>query len=113
MVSVWMPNPSELKFDPVTTEWTYIRWLGDRKGIEAITQTWDKVVVDRAEELSSWVDFCHQIRKRGVTVYAYANNHYQGQGPATISKFIQLWSERALPEIAKRPTIIKQPRLFE
>jgi uncharacterized protein YecE (DUF72 family) len=29
----WMPSPSELKFDPITTDWTYIRWLGDRKSI--------------------------------------------------------------------------------
>jgi hypothetical protein len=24
-----MPNPAELKFDPITADWTYIRWLGD------------------------------------------------------------------------------------
>jgi len=24
------------KFDPITTDWTYIRWLRDRKGIEKI-----------------------------------------------------------------------------
>jgi uncharacterized protein YecE (DUF72 family) len=109
----WMPNPSELKFDPITADWTYIRWLGDRKGIEAITQTWGKVVVDRTEELSSWVDFCYQIKKRGVTVYAYANNHYQGHGPATIANFLKLWNDRGLPEIVKRPSAVKQPRLFE
>ena len=27
------------KFDPITTDWTYIRWLGDRKGIEKLTMT--------------------------------------------------------------------------
>jgi len=26
-----MPNPAELKFDPITAGWTYMRWLGDRK----------------------------------------------------------------------------------
>jgi uncharacterized protein YecE (DUF72 family) len=106
----WMPNPTELKFDPITADWTYIRWLGDRKGIEAVTQTWDKVVVDRTEELSSWVDFCYQIKKRGITVYAYANNHYQGHGPATIAKFIELWNEKGFPEIGKPPAPIKQPK---
>lgn len=109
----WMPSPAKLKFNPTTADWTYIRWLGNRKEIEAITETWDKVVVDRTEELSSWVDFCYQIRKRGVTVYAYANNHYAGHGPATISKFIELWNEKGLPEIGKPPGAIKQPRLFE
>jgi len=79
--------------------------------------TWDKVVVDRTEELSSWVDFCYQIRKRGVTVYAYANNHYQGHGPATIRQFIGLWREKGLPEIGKAPAVkrivAKQHTLFE
>jgi uncharacterized protein YecE (DUF72 family) len=103
----WMPSPAELKFDPITAGWTYIRWLGNRKEIEAITQTWGKVVVDRTEELSSWVDFCHEIRKRGVTVYAYANNHYQGHGPATISTFMELWREKGLPEIGKMPAVGK------
>jgi uncharacterized protein YecE (DUF72 family) len=114
----WMPNPSELKFDPITADWTYIRWLGDRKGIEAMTQTWDKVVVDRTEELSSWVDFCYQIKKRGVTVYGYANNHYQGHAPATIKDFIGLWNEKGFPEIGKK-AVQRKPvpdvhhRLFE
>jgi uncharacterized protein YecE (DUF72 family) len=55
-----MPSPSELSFDPVTADWTYIRWLGDRKGIEEQTMTWDKTVVDRTQELTSWVDFCYR-----------------------------------------------------
>jgi uncharacterized protein YecE (DUF72 family) len=109
----WMPNPSELKFDPITADWTYIRWLVNREEIEAVTQTSDKVVVDRVQELSSWVDFCYQIKNRGVTVYAYANNHYQGHGPATISKFVELWAEKGLPKIGKRPSAIRQPRLFQ
>ena len=110
----WLPNPTELKFDPITADWTYIRWLGDRKGIEEQTTTWDKAVVDRTTELSSWVDYCYQIRKRGVLIYAYANNHYSGHAPATIEQFRNLWREKGLPELNKpaqmRPT---QPLLFE
>ncbi len=60
----WMPNPAERDFDPITADRTYIRWLGDRKQIESHTMTWDKVAVDRAAELSSWVDYCYQIMKR-------------------------------------------------
>jgi hypothetical protein len=55
-----MPNRSEVDFDPITADWTYIRWLGDRREIEGQTMTWDEVVVDRTTELSSWVDFCYQ-----------------------------------------------------
>jgi uncharacterized protein YecE (DUF72 family) len=96
-----MPGPADLskKFDPITAAWTYIRWLGDRKGIETITQTWNKTVVDRIPQLSSWIDFCHQIRKRGVIIYAYANNHYAGHAPATIEQFRNLWRSKGHPEL--------------
>jgi uncharacterized protein YecE (DUF72 family) len=112
----WMQDPFELGFDPIAADWTYIRWLGDRKEIEAQTMTWDKVVVDRTAELGGWVDSCHQIMRRGVLIYAYANNHYQGHGPATIAQFIELWRDRGLPEIEKLPDlrkpIVRQQTLF-
>src|SRR5260370_354760 len=38
----WMPRPWEMKdsFDLITADFTYVRWLGDRNGIEEKTQTW-------------------------------------------------------------------------
>ena len=108
-----MPNPAELKFDPITADWTYIRWLGDRKTIEEQTTTWDRVVVDRAAELTSWVDFCYQTRKRGVIVFAYANNHFAGHAPATIKQFQQLWQAKGLPELDKPVQHVKESLLFD
>jgi uncharacterized protein YecE (DUF72 family) len=97
----YMPRPHELaeRFDPITADWTYIRWLGDRKGIEQLTMTWDRTIVDRSRELSSWVDFCYQVRRRGILVFAYANNHYAGNGPATIKQFRDLWRLKGLPPL--------------
>jgi uncharacterized protein YecE (DUF72 family) len=94
----WMPGPEELfeKFDPITADFTYIRWLGDRKGIETVTKVWNKTIVDRTAQLQTWVDVCHKILRRGVTVYAYANNHYSGFGPATVEQFRQLCAEKAI-----------------
>jgi uncharacterized protein YecE (DUF72 family) len=108
----WMPSPSELDFDVITTDWTYIRWLGDRKSIEQQTTTWDKTVVDRTSELRSWVDYCDQIRKRGVLIYAYANNHFSGHGPATVEQFRNLWDAKGLPEIEKTRPVRLQSSLF-
>jgi uncharacterized protein YecE (DUF72 family) len=108
----FMPSPSELEFDPITTDWTYIRWLGDRKSIEEQTTTWDKIVLDRAGELRGWVDYCYPIIKRGVLVYAYANNHFAGHAPATIEQFRRLWREKGLPDIEKPQHAIREPSLF-
>jgi uncharacterized protein YecE (DUF72 family) len=109
----WMPSPTELKFDPITTDWTYIRWLGDRKSIEEQTTTWDKTIVDRTTELTSWVDFCYQVMKRGVLVYAYANNHYAGHAPGTIEQFRSLWSGRGFPKIEMPQRSRQKSSLFD
>lgn len=90
----WMPLPSAYKFDPITSDWTYVRWLGDRKGIEKLTKTWDRTIVDRSAQLKSWVDYLQPIRRRGVTIFAYANNHYSGHGPATVASFLELWNAK-------------------
>jgi len=94
----WMPGPAELfqKYDPVTADFTYIRWLGDRKGIEKITKVWDKTIIDRTGDLQEWVKYCEKIQKRGVTIYAYANNHYAGFGPATVEQFRLLCKEQGV-----------------
>jgi len=94
----WVPRPWEMKekFDLATTDWTYIRWLGDRKGIEAATKTWDKVIVDRKSDLKNWVDVLKQMvnTKKVLKLFAFANNHYAGHGPATASLFQKLWDKR-------------------
>jgi hypothetical protein len=48
-----MPTPNEIfaKVDPMTADFTYIRWLGDRKGIEQVTKVWNRIVVDRTAEI--------------------------------------------------------------
>jgi uncharacterized protein YecE (DUF72 family) len=85
----WMPTPNEIfaKIDPITPDFTYIRWLGDRKGIEQVTKVWNQIIVDRTAEMTSWVDVCMKIQRRGVTIYGYFNNHYAGFGPSSVQLF--------------------------
>jgi uncharacterized protein YecE (DUF72 family) len=87
----WMRRPHELAFDYLTADFTYVRLLGDRKGIERQTKIWDKIVIDRSTELRSWVDLCHSTVRRGVPTFVYVNNHYAGHAPATVAQFLQLW----------------------
>ena len=80
-----MPRPWDVKdgLDLVTTDFVYVRWLGDRKGIEALT-TGDKTVIDRTENLRNWAELFRQFLSRNLKVHAYANNHYSGHGSATV-----------------------------
>jgi uncharacterized protein YecE (DUF72 family) len=88
----WMRRPHELAFDYLTAGFTYVRLLGDRKGIERQTKIWDKIIVDRSTELRSWVDLCHATVRRGVAAFVYVNNHYAGHAPATVAQFLRLWN---------------------
>ncbi len=96
----WMPRPAQWfeKFDPITADFTYVRWLGDRKGIEEQTKVWDKVIVDRRAELSEWSEILGKVHKRKIQIYCYANNHYAGFGPATVEKFQDLWRRQVKEE---------------
>jgi uncharacterized protein YecE (DUF72 family) len=112
-----MPRPAELfeKYDPVTADFTYIRWLGDRKGIEKITKVWDKTIIDRTSDLQEWVKYCQKIQKRGVTTYAYANNHYAGHGPATVDQFRELCRTNGveIPNTVQSPMKLAAGTFFE
>jgi uncharacterized protein YecE (DUF72 family) len=100
----WMPRPAQWfeKFDPITADFTYVRWLGDRKGIEQQTKTWDEVIVDRSEDLAEWVEVLKTVHKRKIQIYAYANNHYAGYAPATVEMFLDLWRRQMKEEQGRK-----------
>src|SRR5260370_7430304 len=60
----WMPRPWEMKekFDLITADFTYVRCLGDRKGSDEKTTTWDKVIVDREGDLFECVSLLNKIQ---------------------------------------------------
>jgi len=93
----FMPRPWELKqkFDLVTADFAYVRWLGDRKGIEKQTTTWDKTVVDRTSDLKNWVEVFKSLvsNTKVLNIFAFSNNHYAGHGPAAAKLFMDLWSK--------------------
>src|SRR5712664_2783722 len=91
----FMPRPWEMKekFDLITSDFLYVRLLGDRKGIEAITKTWHRVVVDRSGGIQDWVKFLRPIVRRGEKLFVYCNNHYAGFAPATVEQFLKAWNE--------------------
>lgn len=85
----WMPPIQQLfgKHQLETTDFVYIRWLGDRKGIEKITTSWDRIVVDRRADLEQWIKPVQSFLGKGLRVYGFFNNHYAGHAPASLEMF--------------------------
>ena len=90
---VWMPHGDQVMewFDPVTTDFSYIRLLGNRQEIEEITKTWAKEVIDRNDLLVRWAEVLKKLADRDIETYVYANNHYSGHAPATADKLRNMY----------------------
>jgi uncharacterized protein YecE (DUF72 family) len=89
----WMPLVRQLtaRYDVATTDFTYLRWLGDRKSIEEKTKRWDRIIIDREDEMETWIPAIRQLLKRGVRILGYFNNHYAGFAPGSIKLFHEVW----------------------
>lgn len=60
---LWMP-----KLDVRTADWTYVRFIGDRKGIEKKTETWEKLIVDRTKDMEDWAPRIQKLLDEGTIV---------------------------------------------
>ncbi|MBI5646628.1 MAG: DUF72 domain-containing protein [Ignavibacteriae bacterium] len=75
----WMPV-----MDKATADFTYIRWLGDRKKIE---DDFSHIRFERTEALLRWKNIVDRLSTEGLFIYGYFNNHYEGHSPATLARF--------------------------
>lgn len=91
----WMPTAAGYGRIPgiVTADFLYVRWLGDRHGIEEITTKWDTLVIDRLRETRAWVQLLRQHLPSVDHTYGYYNNHYAGSGFQSAQLFLELWEE--------------------
>jgi uncharacterized protein YecE (DUF72 family) len=84
----WMPKPAALwkqwGAKLLTGGTAYVRFLGERKRIDALTETWDKLVIDRGPEMKETVRVLQDFVDQGIPVWAYFNNHYAGHAPASV-----------------------------
>lgn len=92
---LYMPHPDEIdaKLDLATTDFGYARLIGDRKAIDALTETFDKIVVDQSERLRRWSKVLTAFLAKVPELYVFANNHYAGHGPATIRTLMEMIEE--------------------
>ena len=93
----FVPRPWEMEeeFELITADFVHVRWLGDRKGIEELTESWDKTIIDRTSDLQNWVGLLRKVYERRIQILAFANNHYAGHGPATVKLFSELWDRKS------------------
>jgi hypothetical protein len=81
---VWMPSPLSVveRLDVVTGPFAYVRLLGDRDAVDALTPTLDHIVIDRTGQVAEDARAIQVLWPR-VPVVAFVNNHFAGYAPET------------------------------
>lgn len=90
---LYMPHPADLakELDLVTADFVYARLIGDRKRTDELSgKVWDHVVLDQGPRLAQWSELLQQLAPEVSQMFAYANNHYAGHGPATAGELAAL-----------------------
>jgi uncharacterized protein YecE (DUF72 family) len=91
----------------VTTDFLYIRFIGDRS---IDVKDFGKIQKDRVQEMQYWTDELKKVQedeeKQVRFAIASANNHYAGFGPGTTNMFRKMigmpeavWEERKQPRL--------------
>ena len=76
---VYMPKEVQC-----TANFTYVRWLGDRRRIQRVHAT----QIDRRADLEAWAEQLEAVAHRVERMYGFVNNHYSGHSPADV-RFLQ------------------------
>ena len=84
----YLPHPADvvadLGTDVVTADFAYGRLIGDRDKVEALTTSFDRVVIDQTQRLARWRDVLREIAPSVDRTWIFANNHFAGYAPATV-----------------------------
>lgn len=90
------PDSAPPGFDPLTSDFLYVRLVGDRKVTDALTSSFDRVVVDRGERIERWAEWLAPLSARATETFAFANNHFAGHGPATVRSLAAALARRGV-----------------
>ncbi|MGC2571933.1 MAG: DUF72 domain-containing protein [Candidatus Nitrosopolaris sp.] len=84
-ISLVWSQLAELQTPPVvTTDFLYVRFIGDRSIQE---KDFGRIQIDRIAEMQKWAENIKNVQERMNLAIVAANNHYAGFGPGTVNMF--------------------------
>ncbi|MGH7407658.1 MAG: DUF72 domain-containing protein [Candidatus Methylomirabilales bacterium] len=74
------------RLDRLTADFAVIRLLGRRADVPE--EPFDQVRINRDREIAGWAERIRRYHTAGTSIFAYANNRYQGHAPATVRSLV-------------------------
>ena len=110
---------AKLQTQPIiTTDFLYLRFIGDR----SIHETdFGRIQIDRVLEMEKWAENIKAIENERIKLRIMtANNHYAGFGPGTANVFRNMlglpeakWDDRAIEQERQDDLDVKQSTLSD
>ena len=79
--------PRMPRMEDATADFSYIRWLGDRREFPS---GHTRLARERDDDLRWWSGVVDRFLQEGKTIFAYANNHYQNHSQSTLERFMEI-----------------------
>jgi uncharacterized protein YecE (DUF72 family) len=89
----------------ITADFTYMRWLGDRRQITSF----DRIQIDRSEQMAKWATTMQEMARNTGRILGFYNNHYAGHSPASVK---QMKGLLGLPSVDPPDLWTRQESLF-
>ncbi len=83
---VLLDSPTMPSIEEATTDFTYLRWEGDRKKLNG---TLGKVEVDRTRDVENWAKRIRTLLDRPSEVFGYFSKYYSGFPPSDANQLLQ------------------------
>src|SRR4029077_2130568 len=90
----WMPRIDTLAkaLDIVTSDFAYVRFVGDRKDMETKTKRFDTLIEDKTADMTVWANELKKIVDKNIPTYVFFTNYYAGFSPGSVEAFKELWA---------------------
>jgi uncharacterized protein YecE (DUF72 family) len=92
----------------ITTDFVYLRFIGDRSLSEL-----GRIQIDRTAEMEKWAGRLRSVQDRVARAYVLFNNHFAGFGPASADQFRRMLGLPGVDFAAMHAPAPGQKRLLE
>ena len=86
-VLAWADDPFIPQISEVTSDFIYVRWVGDRRHVKG---TLGKIEVDRKAQINAWADKLEPFLEEGTEVFGYFSKHYSGHSPSDAKELLNI-----------------------
>ena len=87
VVLAWADSPFMPQISEVTSDFIYVRWVGDRRRVKG---TLGKIEVDRTAQISAWAEKLKPFLQEGTEVFGYFSKYYSGHSPSDAKELLGL-----------------------